>query len=86
MAPIILILIIQLFILLILFKQYGRNRIIPYPPSFNRMAAKIIDPSSGASTWAFGSHRWVKNIGVFTRNAIINSRGRLNLYMLIIGR
>lgn len=32
-------------------------RAIPYPPSFNRIAAKTIDPAIGASTWAFGSHR-----------------------------
>lgn len=32
-------------------------RIMPYPPSFSRMAAKIIDPAIGASTWALGSHR-----------------------------
>jgi len=29
----------------------------PYPPSFRRIAARIIDPAIGASTWAFGSHR-----------------------------
>lgn len=32
-------------------------RIIPYPPNFSRIAARIIDPAIGASTWAFGSHR-----------------------------
>jgi len=32
-------------------------RIMPYPPSFRRMAAKIIDPAIGASTWALGSHK-----------------------------
>lgn len=32
-------------------------RIIPYPPSFRRMAARTIEPAIGASTWAFGSHR-----------------------------
>lgn len=49
-----------------------RIRIIPYPPSFKRIAAKIIDPATGASTWAFGSHKWVKNIGSFTINARFN--------------
>lgn len=29
----------------------------PYLPSFNRIAARIIDPATGASTWAFGNHR-----------------------------
>lgn len=32
-------------------------RIIPYPPSFKRMAARTIEPAMGASTWAFGNHR-----------------------------
>lgn len=32
-------------------------RASPYPPSFSRMAARIIDPATGASTWAFGSHK-----------------------------
>lgn len=32
-------------------------RIIPYPPSFSRIAASTMDPAIGASTWAFGSHR-----------------------------
>lgn len=43
-------------------------RIIPYPPNFRRIAARIIDPAIGASTWAFGSHRCVINIGSLTRN------------------
>jgi len=33
-------------------------RISPYPPSFSNMAARIIEPAIGASTWALGSHRW----------------------------
>lgn len=33
------------------------TRSIPYPPSFNRIAARTIDPAMGASTWAFGSQR-----------------------------
>lgn len=33
------------------------NRIRPYPPNFRRMAASIIDPAMGASTWALGSQR-----------------------------
>lgn len=32
-------------------------RIIPYPPSFSKIAAKTIEPAIGASTWAFGNHR-----------------------------
>lgn len=33
------------------------TRIMPYPPGFSRIAARIMDPAMGASTWAFGSHR-----------------------------
>lgn len=32
-------------------------RMIPYPPSFSRIAARTIEPAMGASTWAFGSQR-----------------------------
>lgn len=49
-------------------------RIRPYPPSFKRILARIIDPAAGASTWALGSHRWVKYIGIFTKNAIVRER------------
>lgn len=33
------------------------------------MEAKIIEPTTGASTWALGNHRWAKKIGSFTRKA-----------------
>jgi len=48
----------------------------PYPPSFSRIAARTIDPAIGASTWAFGSHKWTENIGNFTKKPriIINHR------------
>ena len=39
-----------------------------------RIPAKTIDPATGASTWAFGSQRWVINKGIFTRKAIIAAR------------
>jgi len=32
------------------------------------MAARIIDPAIGASTWALGSQRCTVNIGSFTKN------------------
>lgn len=32
-------------------------RIMPYPPSFSSTAANTIEPATGASTWAFGSHK-----------------------------
>lgn len=44
-------------------------RIIPYPPSFRRTAARTMDPAMGASTWAFGSHRCTPYSGIFTRKA-----------------
>lgn len=34
------------------------NRRIPNPPSLSKMPAKIIEPYTGASTWAKGSQRW----------------------------
>lgn len=45
-------------------------RIIPYPPSFNNTAARTMDPATGASTCAFGSHKCTPYRGIFTRNAI----------------
>lgn len=44
------------------------KRMIPYPPSFRRMAANTMEPAIGASTWAFGSHKCTLNIGSFTKN------------------
>lgn len=46
------------------------RRIIPNVPNFNRIPARIMDPATGASTWALGSHRWRKNIGALAKNAI----------------
>lgn len=46
------------------------DRKIPYPPNFNKTAAKTIDPATGASTCALGSHKCIENIGSFTKNAI----------------
>lgn len=43
---------------------------MPYPPSFKRIAARTIDPATGASTWAFGSQRCTPYSGIFTRKAI----------------
>lgn len=47
---------------------------IPYPPSFSKMAASTIDPAIGASTWALGNHKCVENRGNFTRNPRIKIR------------
>lgn len=49
------------------------RRVIPYPPSFRRIAASTIDPAMGASTCAFGNHRCTENIGSFTRNPLIRN-------------
>lgn len=32
----------------------------PYLPNFNKIPARIIDPATGASTWALGSHKWTE--------------------------
>lgn len=53
----------------------GNARIIranPYPPSLSSTAARTIDPATGASTCAFGSHRCTRNSGNLTMNAIID--------------
>jgi len=55
----------------LLLGKFIEIRIRPYPPSLRRIPASTIDPATGASTWALGSHRCVINIGVFTRKAII---------------
>lgn len=46
-------------------------RYIPNPPSFNKIAARSMDPKTGASTWALGSHRCIVYIGNFTKNTSI---------------
>src|SRR5256885_6681839 len=38
-------------------------RIKPYVPNFSRMAARITEPTVGASVWASGSQVWNGNIG-----------------------
>lgn len=61
----------------------GMNRMIPYPPNFKRTAAKIIDPSSGASTWALGNHKCIKYIGIFAKNASIIKVIILNFTIIV---
>lgn len=58
------------FVIKLLNNVTAKIRIIPYLPSFKRMAANTIDPATGASTWAFGNHKWVVYIGIFTMKAI----------------
>lgn len=35
-----------------------------------------MDPATGASTWAFGNHKWVRYIGIFTRKANVRPIAR----------
>lgn len=42
-----------------------------------------MEPSRGASTWAFGNHKWVKYIGIFTKNAMVISKMKLFLNIKI---
>jgi hypothetical protein len=49
------------------------TRIIPYPHSFNRIAASTMEPVIGASTWALGSHRCNPYNGILTINAIMHA-------------
>jgi hypothetical protein len=60
----------------------GNDRIIranPYPPNFRRIAANTIEPATGASTCAFGSHKWTRNSGSFTIKAIIDISHRIEV-------
>lgn len=58
--------------------RFSIIRMVPYPPSFKRMAASTMDPAIGASTWALGSQRCIVNMGSLTKNPLIrNSRNRL---------
>lgn len=45
---------------------------MPNPPSFNKTPAKTIEPPTGASTWALGSHKCTPYIGNLIKNAKIN--------------
>jgi hypothetical protein len=46
------------------------NRNNPTPANFKRIPANIIEPYTGASTCALGSHICTPKIGNFTRNAV----------------
>jgi len=41
-------------------------KINPNPPNFKTTLANVIDPKTGASTWALGSHICRKKTGIFT--------------------
>ena len=52
----------------------------PNPPILSNNPARIIDPLTGASTCALGSHKWTPYSGNFTINAaiVININTSLN--------
>lgn len=52
-------------------------RIMPYPPNFKRMAARIMEPAIGASTCALGSHRWTPYNGILMRNASMHASHKM---------
>ncbi len=59
---------------------------MPYHPSISRMAARIIDPAIGASTWALGSHRCTPYRGILTMKAMIQASHRVLLdHVWLIG-
>lgn len=47
------------------------TKYIPNAPSFSRTPARIIEPATGASTWALGSHWCRVYMGSLTKNAMI---------------
>jgi hypothetical protein len=47
------------------------------------MAARIIEPATGASTWAFGNHKCTENKGSFTRKAKIIISHRIDDELLV---
>lgn len=53
--------------------RIGVIRMMPYPPSFSKIAARTIEPAIGASTCAFGSHRCRPYRGIFTIKASIQA-------------
>jgi hypothetical protein len=59
----------------------GMNNQSPYLPNFKRIAAKTMDPKTGASTWALGSHTWTPNIGNLTAKASKNTREIIHFLM-----
>jgi len=42
------------------------SKYIPHPPIFNSSPARSMEPTTGAWTWALGSHEWTPNTGSLT--------------------
>lgn len=57
------------------------RRTIPRPPNFNKIPAKIIDPKTGASTCAKGSHKCIPYMGSLTKNP----KAKLILKIILLG-
>jgi hypothetical protein len=68
-------------------EKRGVSRNTPYPPNFNKIAANTIEPATGASTWALGSHRWTEKRGYFTMKPAKRPRAQPEpnrLFMLFV--
>lgn len=65
-------------------------RINPYPPNFNKILANSMDPPTGASTCAFGSHKCKEYMGSLTKNArimnidVIGNKVLTDIYILFV--
>ena len=46
---------------------------MPYPPSFSKIAARIMDPAIGVSTWALGIPRCTPYKGILTIKVMIQA-------------
>ena len=61
--------VMKVLINMVFLENVKMMRIIPYPPSFNNKPARIIDPATGASTWALGNQRCIPYMGVLIKKA-----------------
>lgn len=57
-------------------------RSIPYPPNFNKIAARTMDPAIGASTWALGNHKCKPYRGILTIKASIYANHKAELLQI----
>merc|ERR1719193_853132 len=61
-------------ILVLALKMKSLERIKPKPPNLSNTPARIIEPITGASTWALGNHRWNPKQGSLTKNPKTRNR------------
>src|SRR5207237_9022512 len=57
----------------------------PYVPSFRRMAARITEPTVGASVWASGNHVWNGNMGTLMAKPM-NRPANIHTCVLVASR